>query len=122
MIRRCTDPNNIGYKDYGDRGITVCEEWLKFLNFYKDMGERPKDHSLHRINNEKGYYPYNCEWATPEKQMRDTRDNLYVTYRGKTQLLIEWSEETGILYKTLWDRMYKLGWSPENALTTPTRK
>lgn len=119
MIARCTNPNHNAWKDYGGRGITVCEKWLKFENFNKDMGNKWKPGlTIERKENNQGYNKENCEWATRKKQMRNTRDNLYVTYNNKTQLLIEWSEKTRIPYKILWDRIYKLGWSPEKALTT----
>ncbi len=60
MNQRCTDPNGRQWKDYGGRGITVCEEWGKFTNFLEDMGERPNDKSIERINNNKGYCKSNC--------------------------------------------------------------
>ena len=78
MKQRCLNFNNISYKDYGGRGITICERWLDkengFVNFLKDMGERPsKDHSLDRIDNDGNYTPENCQWSTYEEQNRNNR-------------------------------------------------
>jgi hypothetical protein len=74
MKRRCYDPNRPGYKDYGDRGITVCERWFIFANFLEDMGLKPsKDLSLDRIDCDKGYEPSNCRWADRTTQSRNQR-------------------------------------------------
>jgi hypothetical protein len=73
MIRRCEKPYDAGYKYYGGRGITVCKRWHAFKNFLKDMGERPPGQSLERKNNDKGYMPSNCRWATPAEQAANRR-------------------------------------------------
>lgn len=75
MKSRCYNKNNISYKNYGDRGIKVCDRWLNsFENFLKDMGEKPSDkHSLDRIDISGGYEPSNCRWATPEEQAVNKR-------------------------------------------------
>ena len=122
MIQRCTNPKHKYYKHYGGRGIKVCKRWMKFENFLEDMGKIPEGYSIDRINNNKGYKKSNCKWSTKKEQSRNTRRNRSGTYGGKTQLLIEWSEETGIPYSTLWQRIYRLGWSIEKALTTPAKK
>lgn len=75
IIQRCTNPNNDNWHKYGSRGITVCDEWLLFKNFLKDMGERPENTSLDRIDNNKGYYKENCRWADVKTQARNTRKN-----------------------------------------------
>ena len=73
MIQRCNNPNDKSYKNYGGRGITVCKEWLKFENFYKDMGDCPDGLSIERVENSKGYFPENCKWATQTEQQRNKR-------------------------------------------------
>lgn len=74
MRQRCNNSNHERYKDYGGRGITICERWGEFINFYTDMGSRPSDlHSLDRINNDGNYEPSNCRWATDSQQNRNRR-------------------------------------------------
>lgn len=124
IIQRCTNTNNEKYPIYGGRGIIVCKRWRNsFPNFLEDMGESPGiEYSIDRINNNEGYYKENCRWATRQQQMRNKRDNIFVVYKGKTKLVIEWAEEYQISYHTLRSRIYRLGWSIEKALTTPVRK
>lgn len=122
MIQRCTNPKHIGYKYYGGRGIKVCKRWLKFKNFLEDMGERPLNRSIDRINNNLGYCKENCRWATNYEQSTNKRNNLLFTYNGKTKLLIEWAKEYNINLCTLWYRIYKAKWTIEQALTTSVRK
>lgn len=76
MVDRCVNLNSPDYKDYGGRGIKVCERWLENIdNFIADIGERPEGYSLNRIDNDKGYSPENCEWSSPRNQALNTRKN-----------------------------------------------
>lgn len=74
MKQRCLNPKATGYEYYGGRGITICERWLKFSNFYKDMGDRPATNlTLSRMDNNKGYSPDNCGWDTWDYQNNNKR-------------------------------------------------
>lgn len=122
MTQRCTNPNNKSYYLYGARGITICDRWKQFENFFNDMGERPTNkHQIERINNNQGYYQSNCKWATPEEQGSNKRNNHMISFRDKTQCVSKWSRDTGIHEQTLWRRI-KLGWSTKKLLTTKPRK
>lgn len=81
MLQRCYNPKNINYIWYGFRGITVCERWLKFENFFADMGLRPNSLSLDRIDNNRNYEKDNCKWSTKKEQMQNKRQgNQYIQY------------------------------------------
>jgi len=106
---------------YAGRGITVCDRWRdSFVAFYEDMGPKPSPaHSLDRIDNDKGYEPGNCRWATRTEQMRNTRANRWITFAGETLTLADWSERLGIHKETLTRRLET--WSVEEAMTRPVR-
>lgn len=118
MRNRCNNPKVKSYKDYGGRGITVCERWNEsFENFISDMGMRPsKNHSIDRQDFNGHYEPNNCIWATPEVQRRNRRDLVIVIFRGKERLLFELAVEYGIRGNMIRKRL-KRGWSVEQAVT-----
>ena len=119
MKRRCLKEDGQDYKDYGGRGITICKEWINdFITFYKDMGDIPIGKSLDRRDNNLGYSKSNCRWATNEEQANNKRTNHFLTFKGKTQTVKQWSKELGINYFTLHKRINKHKWSVEKALNT----
>ena len=86
MIKRCTNKNCWNYKNYGGRGIKVCERWLIFMNFYEDMGEKPEGLQLDRIDNNLGYFKENCRWATPSVNGANRRPYTNTGYKGVSYL------------------------------------
>lgn len=116
MLQRCFNQDNKGYKNYGGRGIKVCSEWLKFENFYKDMGDKPEGMTLDRKNNNLGYCKSNCKWSNRKEQNNNKRNNILITYKNKTQTLSQWAEELNINYNIFFYR-FKSGWDIKKILT-----
>lgn len=105
MIERCTNPNNANYKNYGGRGITVCDRWVNsFQDFIEDVGEKPFNKSIDRIDNEKGYFPDNVRWATLSQQANNKRKRKDTTsvYRGVHLAAGKWVARVGYQGKTLY--------------------
>lgn len=124
MKQRCNDPNNKYFKNYGGRGISVCDEWLNnYVAFrdwavatgYDEMAKRGEC-TIDRIDNNGNYCPENCRWITQKEQARNTRTNHFIEFNGKRQTLAEWAEETGFYALTICDRLRR-GWNVEDALT-----
>ncbi len=116
MLRRCNDPECDDYKNYGQRGIKVCERWLKVENFVQDMRATHLDGAtIERERNEGDYEPGNCVWATRKTQTRNRRNTLRLTFEGSTRPLAEWAEVMGIPYQTLKTRIDR-GWAVGRAL------
>jgi len=120
MVQRCTTVKHQAYKDYGGRGIKVCERWRhSFENFLDDMGKRPSPlYSLDRIDNDGNYEPGNCRWATQTEQTNNQRNNHIVEFNGESLTINQWAEKTGINSTTIHQRI-KRGWSIEQILTEP---
>lgn len=117
MLARCLNPKHYAYANYGGRGITVCERWKDFNNFFHDMGQQPfKGASIERVNNMRGYTKSNCTWANAAAQNRNRRSNRLLTIDGETKTLIEWAEQSGIRHNTISYRI-KHGWSVKDAIT-----
>lgn len=99
--QRCTNPKHARWGDYGGRGITMCDKWLRgFAYFIADVGEKPSPtHSLDRIDNERGYSPDNCRWATAAEQVanrRPRKDTLWLTIDDETKPLRAWARQYGL--------------------------
>lgn len=121
IVQRCTNPKVKNWMDYGGRGITVCDRWLKFENFFSDMGKRPTDeHSIDRKDNSSGYSPENCYWATRIEQAKNKRNNRIIEIFGRRQHLAEWAREYGVDHTLILSRLSR-GWSEIKAVTTKPR-
>jgi hypothetical protein len=118
MLERCRKPQHRGYKNYGGRGITVCDRWIRFENFLADMGRRPPGTSLDRIDNNAGYDKENCRWATLYEQQGNKRNCVKLIHDGRAMNISDWARLTGIEKHTLGNRL-RSGWSVSEALTIP---
>jgi len=117
MKERCSNSSCSDYRDYGGRGITVCERWKNsFENFYADIGPRPSPkHSIDRIDSNGNYEPGNCRWATPLQQSRNRDWGNRLEFRGETRRVSEWAEVLGVRPGTLHNRIRR-GWPIERIL------
>lgn len=118
-IQRCYNPSYRGYRYYGGRGITVCDEWRNDqAAFVEYMGPRPKGYSLDRIDNDKGYEPGNVRWASKTTQATNRSSTKFLTLAGLTLSLKEWSHRLGAASQTIYSRS-AVNWSTERILLTP---
>lgn len=117
MKNRCSK-NFKFHKNYYDRGISVCEEWKSYIAFRNWALSNGYDDglTLDRINNDKGYSPDNCRWATMKQQSNNRRTNKYITANSETRTMKEWAEYSGIKYHTIQERIAR-GWKEEDAVT-----
>lgn len=121
MWHRCTKPTDTNYRNYGERGISVCEEWKDpkvfadwaYKNGYSDSL------TIDRIDVNGNYEPRNCRWVTYTAQANNKTNNVLIEYNGEKHTFSEWGKITGIPLKTIWGRIRVRGWSAEKALTTP---
>ena len=123
MKQRCLNRNANSYKNYGLRGITVCDTWIEsFCNFIRDMGARPSiKHTLDRIDHNLGYSPENCRWATWAVQSRNKRTNNNITAFGETKCINDWAKDSrsGVCTANAIARRMKNGMSAESAIASP---
>lgn len=105
ILQRCCNPKNSRYKDYGGRGIQICERWKGengFVTFLRDMGSRPSIlHTIDRKNNDDGYTPKNCKWATKKEQNNNKRTNVMIEFNGVTQTAQQWAKDLRIQRQTI---------------------
>lgn len=121
MLQRAQNPRACGHDRYYDAGIRVVDRWLVFENFLADMGPRPTGMTLDRIDNEKGYEPGNCRWATQTMQSHNRRITRWIDHAGQRRPLAEWARLAGLCETTLRDRL-AAGWGVDRALSTPSRR
>ena len=122
MKERCLNPKNKNYKNYGAKGVSICETWVRsFENFFEDMGERPVGFSLDRIDYTGDYYKENCRWASSRDQQNNKSSNVVINHNGKLKTLSQLSDESVVSYNTFQNRV-KRGWNIEDALNKPSRK
>ena len=120
MISRCINKNLRSWKNYGGRGIGVCEKWRKFEGFYADMGPRPIGYQLDRIDVNGDYEPSNCRWATDEQQRNNKRSSDYFTIDGVTKTIGQWRKVLGIESTFVLRYRIKKGW-PIDRLNSPVK-
>lgn len=117
MLRRCERPYVKTYHHYGGRGITVCDRWHSFSNFWKDMGPTYESHlTIDRADNDGNYEPSNCRWVTKAEQQRNKRNVRKFTINGVTKTFPEWTELSGLKRSTVSQRYYTYGWPIVKAL------
>ena len=106
IVQRCTNRRNKDWRRYGGRGITVCKRWRKFAGFFSDMGRRPSpQHTLERRNNDQGYSPKNCYWASRYQQMNNRSNNVVLEHDGFLGTRAEWARRLNMSYFQLRDAM-----------------
>jgi len=114
MRQRCSNKNKDNYKYYGGKGVKVCKEWdASFNAFYRDMGERPENHSIDRIDSSGDYTKENCRWSVRKEQARNKNNNRIIEYDGRALCLAEWAEIYDLRNATIWRRLSKGMTPPE---------
>ena len=114
---RTSNPDHCSFKNYGARGIDLCERWQSAENFYQDMiGSYYPGLELDRIDNNNGYSPENCRWATPKQQANNRRSSRLITIDGKTKTLAQWAKDQNIKYSTVMQRIRAYKWPIKKAL------
>lgn len=122
MRRRCYQPHRRDYRNYGARGIYVCDRWRdSFQAFLDDMGPRPEGMSLDRIDNDGPYSPENCRWVDAKTQGTNRRTNVRYDFFGEHLTITEASLRFGIKANSIRSRIHLHGWPPEKAVSVPVR-
>ena len=116
MMRRCYVPTMKEYPYYGGRGISVCNRWHTLKNFMQDMGRKQKGMTIERIDNDRGYSPDNCKWATRAEQRRNTKQNRWITHNGITLCVTDWARSLGCSPTAIFHRLAS-GWSTDDAVS-----
>ena len=124
MKQRCNNPNNTVYKNYGAKGIRVCDEWKYFKNFKNWALKNGYNDTLtiDRIDSNGNYEPSNCRWVSRKVQANNRETNVNIEFNGETHTLTEWAEKLCISQKTLWARLNNPEWTTERALTERPHK
>lgn len=125
MKTRCNNPNFHAYNRYGGRGIKVCPEWENDFSVFRNWAlENGYQDSLtiDRIDNDKGYSPENCRCVTYKTQANNTRRNVVISYNGETGTISSLCAKCGVDEHLVYDRVTRLGWDGERAMSTPKRK
>lgn len=123
MKHRCNYPKAINYQNYGAKGIKVCEEWendFKAFHAWAMANGYSDDLTIDRVENDKGYSPDNCRWATPKEQQNNTSYNNLCTHEGLTLNITQWAELLGVPRMVLYNRKRR-GWDDSRIVTTPCR-
>ena len=124
MKTRCLNVNSPNHERYGERQIGLCSEWMEFKNFYSwaVIGGYNDNLTIERIDVNGNYEPGNCKWIPAKEQQLNKRTSLIISYNGESKCLKEWVDILGVDYSVVYQRISKLGWSAERALSTPARK
>ena len=118
MHKRCSNPRDKEFKNYGGRGILVCTKWKTFSGFYEDMGNRPEGTSLDRIDVNGDYTKDNCRWATSVEQANNRRNTPMLIFDGEAKTVNDWSLISGIAKETILARLDR-GWTIKRAIFEP---
>lgn len=123
MVRRCLNPSCREYKNYGGRGITVCDEWVRnYDKFFEDMGAPEGRLTLERIDNSKGYFKDNCAWVTYGEQSVNKRTNRFIEIDGVKMTIAHWADSVGLHRTTVYKRLDNMGLSSREAVDPSSRR
>lgn len=126
MLQRCYNPKHNRYHRYGERGITVCDEWSEYPAFesWATAHGYESGVQIDRVDSGGPYSPANCRWVSPKIQQNNRENNRRITWKGETKTLAEWAddERCKVRYKTLHTRVQKLGWNFAASMTTPSAR